>query len=124
MSIFTSNQQKRQSVVDPIFILFFFVLVVLLIFAFSATNRNLVGNVLQTIEGAPAASSLSRNVSFSADQQYWAEYCDSGWSADSECDAIFARAQACTASVDSAYCSAYESYLQELHLQAVSQRAH
>lgn len=124
MSIFTSNQQKRQNVVDPIFILFLSVLVVLLIFAFSAANRDSIGNVLKTFESAPAASSLNREVSFSVDQQYWAEYCDSGWSSDSVCDAIVTRTQACAVSVDSAYCSAYETYLQELHLQAVSQRAH
>jgi len=120
MSIITSNQQKRQSVVDPIFILFFSVLVVLLIFAFSVANRNLIGNVLQTHEGAPGGLSLNSEVSFSADQQYWAEYCDSGWSSDSVCDAIFARAQACTASVDSAYCSAYETYLRDLRPQGGS----
>jgi hypothetical protein len=114
MSIITSNQQKRQSVVDPIFILFLSVLVVLLIFAFSAANRNLIGKVLQTHESAPAALSLNSGVSFSADQQYWVEYCDSGWSSDSVCDAIFARTQACSTSVDSAYCSAYETYLREL----------
>lgn len=115
MSIITSNQPKRQSVVDPIFILFLSVLVVLLIFAFAAANRNLIGTVLQTHESAPAGLSLNSEVSFSADRQYWAEFCDSGWSSDSVCDAIFARAQACTVSVDSAYCSAYETYLQELN---------
>jgi len=114
MSIVTSHQPhlpKRQSVVDPIFILFLSVLVVLLIFAFSAANRNLIGNMLQTHESAPAGLSLNSAVSFSADQKYWAEYCDSGWSSDSGCDAIVARTQACTTSVDSVYCSAYETYL-------------
>lgn len=114
MSIITSNQSKRQSIVDPIFILFVSVLVVLLVFAFSAANRNLIGNVLQTYENAPAGLSLNSEVSFATDQRYWSEYCDSGWTSDAACDAIVARAQSCTASVDSAYCSAYESYLQEL----------
>ena len=115
MSIITSNQPKRQSYVDPIFILFLSVLVVLLVFAFSAANRNLIGNVLQPYESAPAGLSLNSKVSFASDQRYWSEYCDSGWSSDAACDAIVARTQACSASVDSAYCSAYESYLQELN---------
>ena len=114
MSLITSNQQKRQSVVDPIFILFFSVLLVLLVFAISAANGNyFVEKLLQTNEAAPAGLSINSQVSFATDQRYWSEYCDSGWSADAACDAIVARTQSCSASVDSAYCSAYESYLQE-----------
>lgn len=113
MSIITSNQQKRQSIVDPIFLLFISVLVVLLVFAFAAANRSLIGNLLQTHDNAPAGLTLNSEVSFASDQRYWAESCDSGWSSDSACDAILARSQSCTASVDSDYCSAYESYLQE-----------
>ena len=114
MSIITSNEPKRQSIVDPIFILFISVLVVLLVFAVSAANRNLIGSMLQTYDNIPAGLSLNSEVSFASDQRYWAEYCDSGWSSNAVCDAIVARAQSCTASVDSAYCSAYETYLQEL----------
>ena len=40
MSIITSNQSKRQTVVDPILILFVSVLVVLLVFAFTVANRD------------------------------------------------------------------------------------
>lgn len=115
MSIITSNQPKRQTIVDPIFILFVSVLVVLLIFAFTSANRNLIGNLLQSYDNAPAGLSINSEVSFASDQRYWSEYCDSGWSSDSVCDAIVARTQSCTISVDSAYCSAYESYLQELN---------
>ena len=115
MSIITSNQQKRQSV-DPIFILFFSVLLVLLVFAISAANGNyFVERLLQTNDSAPAGLSLNSQVSFAVDQRYWSESCDSGWSSDAACDAIVARTQACSASVDSAYCSAYESYLQEFN---------
>ncbi len=113
MSIITSNQPKRQSIVDPIFLLFISVLVVLLVFAMAAANRNLIGNLLQTHDNAPAGLTLNSQVSFASDQRYWSENCDNGWSSNSVCDAIVARAQSCTASVDSAYCSAYESYLQE-----------
>jgi hypothetical protein len=114
MSIITSNQPKRQSIVDPIFILFVSVLVVLLVFAFTAANRNLIGNLLQTYDNAPAGLTLNSEVSFATDLSYWSEYCDSGWSSNSTCDAIMARTQACSTSVDSQYCSAYKSYLQEL----------
>lgn len=114
MSLITSNQQKRQSVVDPIFILFFSVLLVLLVFAISAANGNyFVEKALQINESAPAGLSLNSQVSFATDQRYWSASCESGWSTDAVCDAIVARTQACSASVDSAYCSAYESYLQE-----------
>lgn len=113
MSIITSNQHKRQSTLDPIFLLFLSVLVVLLVFAVTAANRNWINSVLQTYDSAPAGLTLNSEVSFASDQQYWSEYCDSGWSSDSACDAILARSQSCTASVDSAYCSAYQSYLQE-----------
>jgi hypothetical protein len=114
MSIITSNQTKRQTLVDPIFILFFSVLAVLLVFAVAAANRDLIGNMLQTSDNTPAGLVLNSQVSFSSDQAYWSEYCDSGWSSNATCDAIEARTQACSASIDSVYCSAYESYLQEL----------
>jgi hypothetical protein len=116
MSIITSNQSKRQIIVDPIFILFFSVLVVLLVFAVSTANKYyFTANIGQTYESAPAGLSLNSEVSFTADKQYWSEYCDSGWSSDATCDAIFARTQSCTTSVDSAYCSNYEKYLQEFN---------
>ena len=114
MSLITSNQQKRQSYIDPIFVLFFSVLLVLLIFAISAANGNyFVEKLLQTNDSAPAGLTLNSEVSFATDQRYWSESCDSGWSSDAACDAIVARTQACSVSVDSAYCSSYESYLQE-----------
>ena len=116
MSIITSNQQKRQSIVDPIFILFLSVLAVFLIFAISAASRSyFIENVLQSSNNVPAGLTLNSKVSFATDQLYWSEHCDSGWSSNSVCDAIVARTQSCSASVDSAYCSAYESYLEQLN---------
>src|ERR671925_1627476 len=98
MSIITSNQQKRQSFVDPIFILLFSVLLVLLVFAISAANGNyFVERLLQTNDSAPAGLSLNSQVSFAVDQRYWSESCDSGWSSDAACDAIVARTPACSA---------------------------
>jgi hypothetical protein len=115
MSIITSNQQKRQISIDPIVILFCSVLLVLLVFAISANGNYLVERVLQIHNAAPAGVSLNSQVSFAADQLYWSEYCESGWSADATCDAIVARAQSCSISAESAYCSAYENYLQEFN---------
>jgi hypothetical protein len=115
MSIITSNRPKKQTLVDPIFVLFFSVLLVLLVLAMAAANgSSFVERILQTNDSAPAGLTLNSEVSFASDQLYWSEHCDSGWSSDSACDAIVARAQACSASVNSAYCSAYESYLLEL----------
>lgn len=116
MSIITSNQQKRQSVVDPIFILFFSVLLVLLVFAISAANGNyFIEKLLPNNDTAPAGLTLNSQVSFAADQRYWSENCDSGWSANATCDAIVARSQACSISVESAYCSSYQTYLQDFN---------
>lgn len=114
MSIITSNQPKRQTVVDPILILFLSVVVVLLVFAFTMANRDFfTGNIAQTYDAAPAGLSLNSVVSFEVDERYWDANCSTGWSSDTICDAIVARTQSCTTSVDSAYCSAYESYLQQ-----------
>ena len=112
MSIITSNQSKRQTVVDPILILFVSVLVVLLVFAFTVANRDFfTSNVLQTSEIAPAALSLNSNVSFAADERYWDANCSTGWGSDAVCDAIVARTQSCSVNLDSAYCSAYKNYM-------------
>jgi hypothetical protein len=59
--------------------------------------------------------SLNSEVSFASDQQYWSKSCESGWSADATCDAIVARTQSCSISADSAYCSSYKSYLEDLN---------
>jgi len=116
MSIISSNQQKRHTTIDPILILFSSVLLVLLVFAISAGHGNyFLEKVLQPRNSVPAGISVNSQVSFAADKLYWSEYCESGWSTDAICDAIVARAQACSISAESAYCSAYESYLQEFN---------
>lgn len=114
MSIITSNQSKRQTIVDPILILFVSVLVVLLVFAFTIANRDFfTSNILQGSDTASAGLSLNSNVSFAADERYWDANCNTGWSTDAVCDAIVARTQACSVSVDSAYCSSYKNYIQQ-----------
>jgi hypothetical protein len=115
VSIITPDPPQKQTLVDPIVVLFFSVLLVLLVLAISIANgSDFVERILQTNDSTPAGITLHSEVSFASDQLYWREHCDSGWSSDSACDAIVARTQGCSVSVVSAYCSAYESYLHEL----------
>ncbi len=115
MSTISSKQVKRHSLVNPIPILFLLVLVLaLLVFApFTGNTYDSISSAL----GAPgnASSGLSANAeaSFALDQQYWNTNCSHGWSSDSTCDGIVLRAQSCSISVNSAYCSEYNNYLQQ-----------
>ena len=113
MSTISPKQTKSQGLIDPIFILA--VLVVILTFIVFAPANNLYNSVETTLGSfgnAAAGVSVNSVVSFASDQQYWEANCTNGWSSDATCDAIVQRAQSCSASVDSAYCSAYDKYLQ------------
>jgi hypothetical protein len=112
MSIITSNRQERHDVVDPIFILFFSALAVLTIFALSIGNlSDLVEGVLGYFSSAPASLSVNHEPSFASDQKYWDANCTGKWSSDPMCEAIVARTQSCSISVDSVYCSNYDNYM-------------
>jgi hypothetical protein len=116
MSTISRKQTKSQGLIDPIFILA--VLVVILTFMVFAPSTNLYNSVQTTLGSfGNSAAGLSVNsvVSFAADQQYWEANCIHGWSSNVTCDLIVKRAQSCTISVDSAYCSAYDKYMQELN---------
>lgn len=114
MSIITSKPQKRHVLVDPIFILFFSALVVLAIFALSTGNIDyLVENAVESLGGTSVRVSVVNEPSFVSDQKYWDANCTRGWSSDSLCDTIAARTQACELSLDSVYCSQYDSYLKQ-----------
>ena len=115
MSTITSKQGKRQGSVDPNFILGFLVLIIaLLVFTpFTGSISNSLSTVLGTVDNTHTGVSTNVNYSFSADQQYWSVNCSHGWSLNSTCDDIVARSQSCSISVDSAYCSEYESYLKQ-----------
>ena len=117
MSTITSKHGKRQAIVDPTFLLAFLVLILaLLAFTpFTANLYNSVGNAVGSFETWSASLSASPVVSFNSDLQYWEQNCSHGWSSATTCDAIVARSQSCSVSVASAYCSAYESYLEQFH---------
>jgi hypothetical protein len=114
MSTISSNQEKRHGLVNPMYVLFFFVLilVLLLVGSFASNASNSISGALEALSGAPAGVSAGANVSFTADQQYWDANCTGGWSSDSTCETIVQRVQSCSISTDSTYCSAYELYLQ------------
>ena len=115
MSTITSKHGKRQAIVDPTFLLAFLVLILALL-AFPPFTDNLsnsIGNIVGSFESTSASLSASPVVSFNSDLQYWEQNCSHGWSSATTCDAIVARSQSCSVSVDSAYCSAYGSYLEQ-----------
>ena len=115
MSTITSKHGKRQAIVDPTFLLAFLVLILALL-AFTPVTTNpydSAGNAIRSFESTSASLSASQVISFNSDLQYWDLNCSHGWSAETTCDAIVARSQSCSVSVDSAYCSAYGSYLEQ-----------
>lgn len=115
MSTISPKQTKSQGIIDPVFILA--VLVVILTFVMFAPANHLYNSVesaLGSFGSTSTALSANKVVSFSSDLQYWESSCSHGWSSDATCDVIVQRTQSCANSVDSAYCSAYEEYLQEV----------
>ncbi len=119
MSTISSKQAKRHGFVDPVYVLGFLVLILaLLVFGPVPGNINSsISGALGTLGHAPAEVSASAEVSFTADQQYWDANCSHGWSSNSSCDDIVLRSQSCVADVPSAYCSAYDDYLQQFRNQ-------
>ena len=117
MSTLSSKQEKRHALVDPVYVLAFLVLVLalLLVGPFAGNASNSIRGIVSGWSGAP--SNASANVSFSADQQYWEANCAHGWSSDSGCQSIVERVQSCSISTASAYCSAYEAYMQPFRSQ-------
>ena len=119
MATISSKQEKRHALVDPIYVLVFLVLLLalLLIGPFNGNTSSSINGVLGVLGGAPAGVSASGDVSFTSDQQYWDANCSHGWSSDSTCESIVLRSQSCVTNVDSAYCSAYDNYLQQFRNQ-------
>ena len=119
MSTISSNQEKRQALVDPTYVLGFLVLILalLLLGPLSDNTYNSISSVLGTLDSAPSGVSATTNVSFTSDQQYWDANCSHGWSSDSTCDDIVLRSQSCVVSVTSPYCSEYDAYLQQFRNQ-------
>ena len=119
MSTISSNQQKRHSLVDPIYILVFLVLILALLVLgpLDGNLNNSINSALGTLGNAPAGVSARGDISFASDQQYWDANCSHGWSSNSSCDDIVLRSQSCVANVPSVYCSAYDDYLQQFRNQ-------
>ena len=114
MTILSSKQRKRDGVIDPVFILLFGTLILLMFFAvFTGDVDVSVNNVLEYFGDIPTRMSLTSQPSFAVDQQYWEAYCSHGWSSDAICETIASRSQSCSISADSAYCSEYANYLQQ-----------
>jgi hypothetical protein len=115
MSTISSKHTKRQGTLNPNVILGLLVLILALVVftPFTGNVYHSLGAALGTIHSTHANISTNVNYSFSADQQYWSVNCSHGWSSNSTCDAIVFRAQSCSISMDSAYCSEYGNYLKQ-----------
>lgn len=74
------------------------------------------GTVSAWTDTSPDATlTLGRGPVFAADQRYWDANCAHGWHGDAGCAEITQRVQSCRISLASAYCSAYDRYMQEGH---------
>lgn len=114
MSTLTSKPTKRYNSIDFISVFVFLALLLtLLVMPFTGNFYNSFTTALGNVDGTHANASTNVKYSFSADQQYWETNCSHGWSSNSTCDDIVSRAQSCSISVESAYCSEYNSYLKQ-----------
>ena len=114
MTTLSSKQHKRHGRIDPILIMFFCTLILLMFFAgFTGDISDSISDMLGSLGNTSTRLSLNTQPSFAADQQYWETNCSHGWSSDSMCETIVNRSQSCSISVDSAYCSEYATYLQQ-----------
>ena len=119
MATISSNQERRQALANPIYVLVFLILLLALVLLgpLSGNTSNSISSVLGALGGAPAGVSAGSDVTFTSDLQYWDANCSRGWSSDSTCETIVLRSQSCVASVTSAYCSEYDAYLQQFRNQ-------
>src|SRR5687768_8355194 len=115
MSTISSRQEKRHGHLDPILVLVSLTLILaLLVFAPPPGNvHNFNSGAFGTLGSLDTGIAAGSIISFASDQQYWDANCSHGWSSDSTCDNIFRRAQSCMISLASAYCSEYDTYLQQ-----------
>jgi len=114
MATFSSKQEKKQDWVDPMLVLVSVALLsVLITFGPLNSNYSSIPNALVMESGAADHASNSVGISFASDLQYWDANCSRGWTSDSTCDALVSRSEACNIGTGSAYCSEYDTYLQE-----------
>ncbi len=116
MATYSTHQEKRQGMVDPIVVLLFVTLLCALV-AFGPLNGSLLGSSHGALLQGGSASEVSLNAgtSFASNLQYWNTTCSHGWKSNSTCDALAAAAQFCVVGLgtDSAYCSQYDTYLEQ-----------
>jgi len=117
MATYASHQEKRQGMVDPIVVLLFVTLLCALV-AFGPLNGRVLSSshgALLTQGGSAGEISVNAGTSFTSNLQYWNSTCSHGWTKNSTCDALASAAQFCVIGVgtDSAYCSEYDTYLQQ-----------
>ena len=118
MSTLSSKPTKRYSHADSISVFVFVALILtLLVIPFTGNIYNTVSTALGAVDNTHARVSNAGDYSFSADQQYWTTNCSHGWSSDLTCNAIVSRAQSCSISAESAYCSEYTNYLKQFSKQ-------
>lgn len=115
MSIISSKQTKKQSEVDPFFVLFLVVLILALLVLAPEIGKmyDSIRSGLGSLGNPSTNLSAISEPSFASDFKYWGTYCTKGWSSDTICEAIVSRTQSCSISIDSAYCSHYDKYLQQ-----------
>ncbi|HLO18491.1 MAG TPA: hypothetical protein VK206_26905 [Anaerolineales bacterium] len=110
MSTISSKRPKKHGLVDFVIVFFALLLVFLVL---TPLNGSLSNSIHSAFGSAQTNPSISREISFAADLQYWDANCSHGWTSDSTCDVIATKAQSCTISLDSAYCSEYGTYLKQ-----------
>ena len=114
MSTLSSKPTKRYSPVELISLFVFLALIAtLLVIPFTGSLYNSLSTALGAGNYTHTGISSNASYSFSADQQYWNTNCSHGWSSTSTCDDIVARAQSCSISTASTYCSDYQNYLNQ-----------
>ena len=115
-----SKQLKRHAPAEPLLILTVIAAIVILVVsgADNGALRNSIRSVLMAPNSSGAHTVVSADdITFASDEQYWSANCSHGWKSDSTCDDILVRTQICAAGTGLAYCSAYETYMQQFQRQ-------
>jgi len=110
MATSSSKQEKRQGLV-----LASIALIGVLV-TFAPLNGSMYGSIRNALiaQGSAAGDvSINGAASFASDLTYWNAECSHGWTADSTCDMLVLKTQSCLIGTGSAYCSEYDTYLQQ-----------
>lgn len=115
MSTISSKQIKKHGLVDFVFVFLALIVLLLVLIPFHGNIYNSISSTFGILGNTHAGVFTNSNVSFASDLRYWNANCSHGWSSDSTCETISSRAQSCSVSVDSVYCSEYDVYMQQFH---------